>query len=66
MKTLKEIRLEHIRLVLEASGWDFGKACKILKIPENTLHREARGLLDPSLTGQGTGDRGGDRRPKKK
>ena len=66
MKTLKEIRLEYIRLVLEESGWDFGKACRILKISESTLRREVRALLDSSKTGEGTGVRGAGRSHKKK
>ena len=59
MKTLKEIRLEYIRLVLEESGWDYVKASKVLKIPESRLHREAKSLAGLSVRREGEGVRSG-------
>jgi len=44
MKTLKEIRLEYIRSILDENGWDFRKASRILEIPESRLLREAKSL----------------------
>ena len=44
MKTLKEIRLEYIRSILDENGWDFKKASRVLEIPESRLLREARSL----------------------
>jgi DNA-binding NtrC family response regulator len=57
MKTLKEIRLEYIRSILDENGWDFKKASRILEISENRLLREAKSLaiLPASRTGRGMG-----------
>ena len=46
MKTLKEIRQEHIRTVLEENGWDIEKASCVLQIPEKRLRAEARRLAE--------------------
>jgi transcriptional regulator with GAF, ATPase, and Fis domain len=47
VKTLKEIRQEHIRTVLEENGWDIEKASHILQIPERRLRTEAKRLTKP-------------------
>ena len=54
MKTLKEIRLEYIRSILDENGWDFKKASRILEISENRLLREAKSLamLSTARTGR--------------
>jgi hypothetical protein len=44
MKTLKEVRLDYVREVLENTGWDFEEAGRILNISEEQLHREVRRL----------------------
>lgn len=66
MKTLKEIRLEYIKLVLEDSGWDFKKASGILKIPESRLHREARNFSGLSIRREEVMAGASHRREKKK
>ena len=40
MKTLQEIRKEHIGKVLEETRWNLKKASIILEIPEDVLVRE--------------------------
>ena len=40
MKTLQEIRKEHIGKVLEETCWNLKKASIILEIPEEALVRE--------------------------
>ncbi|MCX7857649.1 MAG: hypothetical protein N2513_06680 [Deltaproteobacteria bacterium] len=40
MKTLKEIKREHIMTVLKSTGWDIKEASKILKVKETYLKRE--------------------------
>ncbi|MCK9228633.1 MAG: helix-turn-helix domain-containing protein [Syntrophorhabdaceae bacterium] len=40
MKTLQEIRKEHIRKVLEETHWNLQKASAILEIPEDVLVKE--------------------------
>ncbi len=50
MKTLKEIRQEHIRTVLEENGWDIKQASLVLQIPERRLKAEARRLTKPPGT----------------
>ena len=40
MKTLREIRKEHISRVLERTRWDLQKASSILKITEDALVKE--------------------------
>lgn len=40
MKTLQEIRKEHIGKVLEETRWNLKKASAILEIPEDVLVRE--------------------------
>lgn len=40
MKTLQEIRKEHIGKVLEETHWNLKKASSILEIPEDVLLRE--------------------------
>jgi len=47
MKTLKEIRQEHIRTVLETHGWDIKKASSVLKISEARLRKEVHRLSQP-------------------
>jgi hypothetical protein len=47
MKTLKEVRQEHIRTVLEENGWDIEKSSRILQIPEDQLRTEAKKLSKP-------------------
>jgi hypothetical protein len=50
MKTLKEVRQDHIRTVLEENGWDIKKASDVLQIPERQLLTEARRLAKPPGT----------------
>lgn len=66
MKTLKEVRLEYIRSILEDNGWDFRKASDILKIPESRLRREARTFVGLSTRGAGKSAVPGGREDKKK
>ena len=40
MKTLEEIRKEHIGKILEETRWDLKKASSILEIPEDELIKE--------------------------
>jgi DNA-binding NtrC family response regulator len=40
MKTLEEIRKEHIGKVLEETRWNLKRASLILKIPEDVLVKE--------------------------
>lgn len=40
MKTLQEIRKEHIGKVLEETRWNLKKASSILEIPEDVLVKE--------------------------
>jgi DNA-binding NtrC family response regulator len=40
MKTLQEIRKEHIGRILEETRWNLKKASIILEIPEEALVRE--------------------------
>ena len=40
MKTLQEIRKEHIGKVLEETRWNLKKASAILEIPEEALLKE--------------------------
>lgn len=40
MKTLREVRNEHILNVLTNTNWDIAKASKILKISEGFLKKE--------------------------
>jgi hypothetical protein len=47
MKTLREIRREHIRKVLQENGWDMEKASEVLQIPEDRLKKEAKKLAKP-------------------
>jgi ActR/RegA family two-component response regulator len=60
VKTLKEVRQEHIRTVLEENGWDIGKASRVLQIPERRLRTEARRLTKApgTLNAKGGGSRG--------
>jgi transcriptional regulator with GAF, ATPase, and Fis domain len=44
VKTLKEVREEHIRAVLEETGWDITQASCVLGIPERRLRAEVRRL----------------------
>jgi transcriptional regulator with PAS, ATPase and Fis domain len=57
MKTLKEIRLEYIRSILDENGWDFKKASRILEISESRLLREAKSaaLLPAARAGKRMG-----------
>jgi hypothetical protein len=65
MKTLREVRREHIRKVLEENGWDMAKASEVLQIPENRLKKEAEGLAKPRGELNTTGPRSpGQRREK--
>lgn len=54
MKTLKQLRREYIRTVLENSGWDIKKASSILKISEKAIEREAKTLQARPLKGKRT------------
>jgi transcriptional regulator with GAF, ATPase, and Fis domain len=60
VKTLKEVRQEHIRTVLEENGWDIEKASRVLQIPESRLKTEARRLTTPpgTLNAKGRRSRG--------
>jgi hypothetical protein len=40
MKTLEEVKKEHIRQVLDYTNWDIKKASKILKVSEVFLEKE--------------------------
>jgi DNA-binding NtrC family response regulator len=42
MKTLQEIRKEHIGRVLEKTHWDLKRASAILEIPEDVLVKEIK------------------------
>jgi DNA-binding NtrC family response regulator len=42
MKTLKEVKEEHIRKVLEESGWDTKEASHILQVSEKLLMSEIK------------------------
>lgn len=42
MKTLQEIRKEHIGKVLRKTHWDLKKASEILEIPQDVLAREIK------------------------
>jgi DNA-binding NtrC family response regulator len=44
MKTLEEIRQEHILQVLERTNWDTKKASEILRISEGFLKKEIQKL----------------------
>jgi DNA-binding NtrC family response regulator len=44
MKTLEEIRQEHILQVLEHTNWDTKKASEILRIQETILKKEIQKL----------------------
>jgi DNA-binding NtrC family response regulator len=44
MKTLEEIRKEHILQVLERTGWDTKKASEILRISETLLKKKIQKL----------------------
>ena len=57
MKTLKEVRQEHIRTVLEENGWDIKKASRVLQIAENRLRVEAKRLAKPPGTLKAKGGR---------
>ncbi len=60
MKTLKEVRQEHIRTVLEENGWDIKKASCVLQIPEKRLRAEARRLTNaPGTVNEKKGGSGG-------
>ncbi len=54
MKTLKQLRREYIRTVLESSGWDIKKASSILKVSEKVIEREAKALQARSSKGNRT------------
>jgi transcriptional regulator with GAF, ATPase, and Fis domain len=60
VKTLKEVRQEHIRTVLEETRWDIKKASRVLQIPERRLRTEARRLTEApgTLNAKGRGSRG--------
>jgi ActR/RegA family two-component response regulator len=40
VKTLREVKQEHIQKVLEENDWDIQKASAILQMPEKSLSRE--------------------------
>jgi DNA-binding NtrC family response regulator len=44
MKTLMEIRQEHILQVLERTNWDTKKASEVLRISESSLKKEIQKL----------------------
>lgn len=49
VKTLKEIEEEHVRTVLEKTGWNIEKASRLLKISVSQVKRKIRahGLTPP-------------------
>jgi len=55
METLKEIRMEHTRWVLDENGWDFKKASRVLEISEKRLLRDARSLAGKAVAHKGQG-----------
>jgi len=44
MKTLEEIRQEHIMQVLKRTNWDTKKASEVLRISESYLRKEIQKL----------------------
>jgi hypothetical protein len=42
VKTLQEVRKDYILKVLKEAGWDYGKASRILEVPEDSLKREIK------------------------
>ena len=44
MKTLKQIRKEHITQVIERTGWDIKKASRLLRVSESFLEKEIHKL----------------------
>jgi ActR/RegA family two-component response regulator len=42
VKTLREVKQEHIQKVLEENNWDIQKASAILQMPEKLLSRELK------------------------
>ena len=52
MKSLDEIRKEHIREVLLRTDWDLRKASELLRISENFLRKEIHrlGHLKPEIS----------------
>ena len=55
MKTLREMRRDYIRSILEDNGWDIEKASTILKIPKSVVRREVRRLNGPRGKGSSKG-----------
>ncbi|HKI48487.1 MAG TPA: helix-turn-helix domain-containing protein [Desulfobacteria bacterium] len=49
LKTLKEIEREHLRTVLEKTGWNIEKASRLLKISVSQVKRkiQTHGLTPP-------------------
>jgi transcriptional regulator of acetoin/glycerol metabolism len=49
LKTLKEIEEEHLRTVLEKTGWNIDKTSRLLKISVSQVKRKIRmhGLTPP-------------------
>ena len=49
VKTLKELEEEHLRTVLEKTGWNIEKASRLLKISVSQVKRKIRthGLKPP-------------------
>jgi transcriptional regulator with GAF, ATPase, and Fis domain len=63
VKTLKEVRQEHILTVLEENGWDIEKASRVLQVPERRVRTEARRLgaapgKAHAIGGRSTGTKG--------
>lgn len=52
IKTLQEVRKEYILKVLEATGWNYGKASRILKVSEKYLEKQVRDFANEE-TSQG-------------
>jgi ActR/RegA family two-component response regulator len=50
MKTLDQIRLEHILQVLDHTGWNIKKTSEILKVSEKTIKKEIQILQNAAPT----------------
>jgi transcriptional regulator with GAF, ATPase, and Fis domain len=48
VKTLREVKREHIQKVLEENNWDIQKASAILQVPVKSLSREMK-KITPSV-----------------
>jgi hypothetical protein len=46
IKTLQQVRKEYILKVLAATGWNYEKASRILKVSEEYLEKQVRNLAN--------------------